>query len=85
MTTNSSNNFILNSNQPSSSLSITINSSSNNFNQQRTKSFRKPTCAIALDCNLEELKRLNGLESLRPYIIKEKCFPSHVSLNSNTP
>ena len=60
-------------------------SSSSSTGNIRNKSFRKPTCAIALDCNLEELKRLNGLESLRPYIIKEKCFPSHISLNSNTP
>lgn len=46
---------------------------------------RKPTCAVALDINLEELKRLNGLESLREYIVKEKCFPTHVSPTSNTP
>jgi hypothetical protein len=49
------------------------------------QNLRKPTCALALDGNLEELKRLQGLESLRPYVIKEKCFPAYVSPNSNTP
>jgi hypothetical protein len=49
------------------------------------KSPRKPTCAVALDVNLEELKRLQGLESLRPYVVKEKCFPASVIPSANTP
>lgn len=37
---------------------------------------RKPTCAVQLDCNLEELRRVQDLESLRGYLVRENCFPT---------
>ncbi len=43
---------------------------------------RKPPCVVSLDSNLEELRRLHDIESLRPYILSEKCFPPHVSSNA---
>lgn len=35
---------------------------------------RKSTCATSLDANLEELRQMQNLESLRPYLIDEHCF-----------
>lgn len=35
---------------------------------------RKPTCAQILDANLEELRQMQNLESLRPFLIEESCF-----------
>ena len=35
---------------------------------------RKPTCAQILDANLEELRQMQNLESLRPFLIEEGCF-----------
>jgi hypothetical protein len=48
-------------------------------------SSRKSTCAVALEMNLEELKRLFGLESLREYIVRENCFPTNVNPTPTTP
>jgi hypothetical protein len=35
----------------------------------------KATCAVSLESNLEELRRRSNLESLRPFIAAEQCFP----------
>lgn len=37
---------------------------------------RKPTCAQILDANLEELRQMQNLESLRPFLMEEGCFQS---------
>ena len=36
----------------------------------------KSVCAVQLESNLQELKRQQDLESLRPYLIEKKCFSS---------
>jgi hypothetical protein len=54
----------------------------NSIDMKGSTPHRKPTCAVALDCNLEELRRLNDVESLRRYIIQEKCFPPQVAPNA---
>ena len=38
---------------------------------------RKPTCATVLEMNLEELRQMQNLESLRPYLIDENCFQNN--------
>ena len=38
---------------------------------------KQHSCAAILDSNLEELRRREDLESLRPYIIEEQCFMPH--------
>ena len=36
---------------------------------------KKSACAKMLDCDLDELKRRHQIESLRKFLISEKCFP----------
>ena len=38
---------------------------------------KQSNCAAVLDSNLEELRRREDMETLRPYIIDEQCFMSH--------
>ncbi len=40
-------------------------------------SIRHTACSDNLGKNLEELKRRRDLESLRPFLIQEGCFPAH--------
>jgi len=35
----------------------------------------KSACSAALESNIEELNRRNDLESLRPFVAAEQCFP----------
>jgi len=37
--------------------------------------YKKSACVKALDENLDELKRRQEVESLRKFLINEKCFP----------
>ena len=40
--------------------------------------YKVPSCARSMSSNIDELKRRHDLESLRPYIIREQCFPLNV-------
>jgi hypothetical protein len=48
-------------------------SSKSSFGSRHNKI--KASCAVALEANLEELRRRSNLESLRPFIAAEQCFP----------
>jgi hypothetical protein len=39
-----------------------------------SRPLRKTVCATTLDANLEELRHMQNLESLRPFLIDEHCF-----------
>lgn len=41
---------------------------------------KQSSCAAILDNNLEELRRREDLESLRPYLVDEQCFMPHKDL-----
>ena len=40
--------------------------------------YKVPSCARSMSSNIDELKRRHDLESLRPYVIREQCFPLNV-------
>ena len=43
---------------------------------------KQSSCAAMLDNNLEELRRREDLESLRPYVVCEQCFLPHKDLET---
>jgi hypothetical protein len=47
--------------------------------RRRHSTFEKKThCAAKLESNLQDLKRLQDIESIRPFIIENRCFPNVV-------
>ena len=43
---------------------------------------KKPHCALKLENNLQELKRIDDIESLRPYIIEYNCFSNTTNVKT---
>ena len=48
-------------------------------NSGTVETFRKSGAALKLESNLLDLKRAQDLESIRPFILENKCFPASVN------